>query len=66
MTRPRTLNSNAATEAWDDVYADVAQFERNEAERNKPQPVITPSDWQNIVTLACCFLMGCVMGGLVS
>lgn len=38
----RSLNSTAATEAWDDARAWSAECARREAERAKPYPVITP------------------------
>lgn len=38
----RPLISDKAADGWAEAYAYKAQIEAAEAERNKPQPVITP------------------------
>ena len=42
LQQARSLVSPAVTQAWDEATALKAVIDRREAERNKPQPVITP------------------------
>lgn len=64
MAQRQFLINDSFSQEWAETIAYQAEIERNEAERGKPQPVIVPADWQNIVTLVVAFLMGCTLGGL--
>lgn len=56
-----TFTSDAASSAWIDAYSWADECERREAERAKPQPVITPCLLM-VLALAVLVIGGTVLG----